>query len=805
MIERFQVPLSKKAKFGQLKDLFWNEKKSVGMYVNKNTILLTLLAVLLGRASILDGLAPFGIAYVAAVISKERRYNYMPLFVMLGILTGQQVGGWTKYGTILLGAWIVFSIFREKKPLSFLGVATIGGALVFVIGCVHAYITGLYIYDIFMIAFESVVTFVFIYILSYALPVVLQRTNRKKLSNEELVCIAISMAIAITGFTNVIIAGYSLKNIFGILLTLIFAYLGGSGVGASVGVTIGIITSMSTIGTPAVIGIYGFSGLLAGIFKDLGKFGSAIGMILGNGILTFYINGSTEVILQFGEILTAITLFILMPKSIIQYMDKFSNGSIGILAWDKAYSERIKEIHHERMREYAEVFSQLASTYNQISVKEKMIDQQDLACLVDQVANKICNECGMCRSCWQMGFYDTYNGIVEVIASLESTGRISSDKVPQSLKRRCIRLDALLQRIRDTFELYRVQYQWERKLFENRTLIAEQFRGISEIFDELVQEINEEWIFKTGMEDDLYVAFDQEGISVDSITVLERSGGKFEIDIKRRACYDRKQCEQRIAPLVSKVIGREVIRNNLHCNSLRDTNTCLFKLVEAERYRGSTGVARISKDGGYICGDNYSYMHLKDSFYMMALSDGMGSGEKAAKESLTTINLLEQLLEAGFNRELAIKTINSILVSKSSEEIFSTIDLSLINLYTGRLECIKIGAAPSFIKRVNGNVEVIRSTSLPVGILNNIDIESFGKKINSGDLVVMMSDGVVDADKDMEDKENWVMEAIQKIDSKNPQAIADHLLDLAIEKYGERIEDDMTILVTRIWESQKSQ
>ncbi|AOT71071.1 stage II sporulation protein E [Geosporobacter ferrireducens] len=801
MIERFQIVSGRKGKGGQAKTLLWSDKRVFGTGLNKNTIVIILLAILLGRASILDGLAPFGIAFYAAMISREKGHGYLTFFIMAGVLSAQHAAEWLKYGSILILSWVVFTYFREKKPLSILGTASIAGLLMFSTGVVHIFLSGFYAYDLFMTSFESVVVFVFVYILSYALPIVVQRTKRKKLSNEELICIAISTAIAITGLADVAIAGYALKNMLGILLTLIFSYLGGASIGASVGITIGIITSMSTIGTPTVIGIYGFSGLLAGIFKDLGKFGSAVGIILGNTILTFYINGSTEVILQFEEILAAILLFLIMPKGMMQYIEKFANGGVGAMEWDKSYSERIRQINYERLREYANAFSELASTYDQVSVKERMIDQQELASIVDQVVNKVCSQCGMCRSCWKNGFYDTYNGIVDVISQLEATGTIPQDKIPQSLKKRCIRIEPLLQAIRDIFELYKIHYKWERKLFDSRQLLAEQFRGVSEIFYELISEITEDLTFRTEIEDAIYVAFDKAGMAVEKVTVMERSSGKFEIDIERRACYDRKQCDDKVAPMVSRVIGREVIRQNHRCTSLQDSNNCLFKLVEAEKYKIATGVARISKDNRYICGDNYSFSQLKDGMYMVALSDGMGSGEKAAKESLTTITLLEQLLEAGFNRELAIRTINSILVSKSSEEIFSTIDLSIVDLYSGKLEFIKIGAAPSFIKRANGEVEIIKSTSLPVGILNNVDIESFGKRLNNGDLIVILSDGVLDADKNMDEKENWILAALRSFDSKNPQFIADELLNLAISKYGNRIEDDMTVLVSKIWES----
>ncbi|MBB6218472.1 stage II sporulation protein E [Anaerosolibacter carboniphilus] len=800
MIEKYELMPYKRKQSGQAKALLGS--KRIGLfYGTKQILFLSIIGFLLGRASILDGLAPFGIAYFTVLLAKERKNALVGVGIILGTMTVVDAGSWGKYGFALLLSWVVFYFIKDKIQRNVFKTALVSGTIMFLAGILYGIFSDLYIYDLFMIGFESVVTFVFVYILSYAVPIALQKTNRKILSNEELICIAITAAVLISGFADISIRDYALKNVLGILLTLIFAYNGGASVGASVGVTIGIITSMSTIGTPTVIGIYAFSGLLAGIFKDLGKLGSSMGIIMGNAILTFYINGSTEVILQFEEIVMAFIIFMLIPKSILGYTEKFVNANGGSVQLDKAYSERIRRITFDRLKEFSHAFSELAVTYGQILERNRLIDQQEIAGIIDQVVNKVCSQCGMCRSCWKNGFYSSYNDLVEIITLLESSGRIKEDKIPTILKKRCIRLEMLLQTIYDQFEIYKIHYKWENKLFESRQLVAEQFQGVSEILHRLGKEINMDVHFKTDIEDALYVAFDKAGIVVNKITVFEKENGKMEVTVEKRSCYDRKQCDEKIAPIVSQVMGVEFIRKNQHCTTDDSTDNCVFQLVAAEKYRASTGVARASKDNGHICGDSYTMMDLQDGKYMIALSDGMGSGEKAAKESTTTITLLEQLLEAGFDQETAIKTINSILVLKSSDEIFSTIDLSIIDLYTGRLDCIKIGAASSFIKRGNGEIEIIKSTSLPIGILSKIDFDSFGKKLGQGDFVIMMSDGILDADKQTDIKENWVIAALQSIHSRNPQVIADELMNMAIEKYGDRIEDDMTVLVTKIWES----
>jgi stage II sporulation protein E len=217
-------------------------------------------------------------------------------------------------------------------------------------------------------------------------------------------------------------------------------------------------------------------------------------------------------------------------------------------------------------------------------------------------------------------------------------------------------------------------------------------------------------------------------------------------------------------------------------------------------YRIAKGVARANKGYDDVSGDSYSFLNLPKGQDIVALSDGMGTGLKAFKESKVAIELLEQLLEAGFDGDTAIKMVNSILVLKSSDQPFSTLDMSLVDRYTGICEFVKIGAASSFIKRGN-KIEAVKSTSLPLGMLNDIESESTTKTLKDGDIVIMVTDGILDSEEEEIEKEKWVEKALRKIDSRNPQDIADYILETATQKAGGTVKDDMTVLAIRIWEA----
>ncbi|RDY25100.1 stage II sporulation protein E, partial [Romboutsia weinsteinii] len=202
--------------------------------------------------------------------------------------------------------------------------------------------------------------------------------------------------------------------------------------------------------------------------------------------------------------------------------------------------------------------------------------------------------------------------------------------------------------------------------------------------------------------------------------------------------------------------------------------------------------------GHILCGDNYTYMDINDGKYMVAISDGMGKGKKAYEESSITIDILEKMMDAKIDNEIIINTINNILILKSTDEMFSTLDLGIIDLKKGFLETIKMGACSTYIKRENGEVDLISSSSLPVGIIGDIKLDRQHSKVKDGDYVIMVSDGIVDAGKNNDLGDNWLIYFLQNIDTTNPKEISNLILDKALDLQKEEIEDDMTALVTKI-------
>ena len=217
----------------------------------------------------------------------------------------------------------------------------------------------------------------------------------------------------------------------------------------------------------------------------------------------------------------------------------------------------------------------------------------------------------------------------------------------------------------------------------------------------------------------------------------------------------------------------------------------------AKEYEVDTGIAGAAKGGDLLSGDSFSTVELGNGKFAVALSDGMGNGERAKMESSTALTILQQLLQSGMDEELAIKSVNSVLLLRSTEEMFATIDVALIDQYNALTTFLKTGSTPSFIKR-GSEVMTISVHNLPVGILQDIEVDLIQLQLKPGDTLIMITDGIYDAPGPAVNKELWLKRLIMEIDTTDPQEFADLLLDKVVRYDQGEIKDDMTVVVATI-------
>ncbi|KXZ40591.1 stage II sporulation protein E [Alkalithermobacter thermoalcaliphilus JW-YL-7 = DSM 7308] len=762
--------------------------------LDKMGLFFGVLGFLLGRAVLIDTLGPFGISYFAYMCKLKRYKVPVFFFISLGIMFSHQGSNALRYIISLFIMYLISSNINLEKKKVF-NIALFGFIINMLVSITFSIVKGIYIYDVLISLFESLVVFALVYIYSFGIELILKKSIRRVVSNEEIIALSIIMGIAVSGFSNVNFFNISLKSVLSMLMILIFAYKGGAALGASTGITIGLITNINNLTSTFYIALYGFCGLIGGVFNKINKYMVVFSFSLAASIMMIYTKGIGEIIL-IREVVIASLLFLLISEEKLEYLEKFTKAALGNEESAANYVKRVKEILNNRLREVESAYSEIANTFEKVREKERILDQRDIASVVDMISQDVCVNCGMKRSCWNTKFHHTYSMIMEILNILESEGKINESLAPDEFKRYCIKSDSILKSAKHYFDLFMLDYKWNKKLSENRKLVSSQIKSLSKCVGNLAKELKEDINFDVDMENEIIVELDKEGIKVDKVSYIKRENKSFEINIQKSPCYGGTLCKERLIPIVSKVVGKKLSSLSLGCKMSGDK--CNIKLVEGQEYIAKTQVCFISKDESAISGDSYTYMELEDGKYMVALSDGMGKGEKAYEESSVTIQVLEKMMESKIDEKVSIDVVNSMLMLKSSDEIFSTVDLSIIDLKEGMLQTVKMGACPSFIKRSKGSVEVISSSSLPIGIISEVKVDTDTRRVREGDFIIMVSDGIIDAGKDKDLGENWLYTVLEKIEKTSPKEIANIILDKALDLLDNQPIDDMTVVVTKI-------
>ena len=341
----------------------------------------------------------------------------------------------------------------------------------------------------------------------------------------------------------------------------------------------------------------------------------------------------------------------------------------------------------------------------------------------------------------------------------------------------------------------KVHTVWNARMAEQRVAVASQLTEVSEIMAGAMRrayETKED----NSLERQLKRQLRPKGILLKKVYVYDNSEKRKEVYLtiktKKKGCISNKEA----AEVLSKVLGVQMMPSREARSFVRNeyTSTCF---VERTNFEVVYGVERCVGDYQQISGDSFSFLHQEEGVFLASLSDGMGTGLNAYQESEKVVDLLEQFLEAGFSKEAAVKMINSALVLRSDGKTFSTIDITSVDLYSGVCEFLKIGAAASFIKRGNW-VECITSTSLPAGIFQQTDCEKTSRKLYDGDMIVMVTDGVLDV-LPVEHQEKMMKDIILEHETNNPKELADYIVNRVRQYKNGRFCDDMTVLTVGVW------
>lgn len=761
---------------------------------DSKTIIFMIIGFLLSRSILVDGIAPLGLAFFLYICRFDKYRIPVLISVLLGtLLSFNEISIIVKYVVCITIIMVLSNKIKEVTELFKLSL--IGFLIILPVSIICTLVTDRSLYSFIVVGVESIIVFTSIFIFSYGIKFLISNQNKMSIKTEEIISISLLTTFSIMGVGQMAILGVSLRSVLSTIFILIAAVIGGASIGSSCGVIVGLAFIINNAISAVYMGIYAFAGLIGGAFNKVNRYLCILGYVLSWMIIFAYTSGLESNINSIRDIVIGALIVSVFPRTFFEKIESAIKININTSQSVNDYIVRTKDLTNAKLINIQRAYNELANTFEKIRQKDDLINQNDMAQLIDMIYSDECCSCSMKKICWEVRFNKTYTLMYDMIQNLEE-GELTLEAIPEEFKKSCMNPEQIIKISNYYYKIFALNYDWSMKFEESRKLIADQIRNISKSIKGLSEEIETSAMLDLTKEKNILEELERNNIIVNKINYLTKGKDEFKITIDKNTCVDGGLCDKKLINVISNYLGEQLSAQKYGCNIYKDT--CKIVLTKAEKFSATTQAISISRDGHVLCGDNYTYMEIDNGQYVMAICDGMGKGKRAYNESSTTIDILEKMLEARIDNEIVIKTINNMLLLSNSDEIFSTLDLGIIDLKQGRLETVKMGACSTYIKRANNDVDFISSSSLPVGILSEIKLDRHNYKLNDGDYIIMVSDGIIDAGKNNDIGENWLIYFLKKLNTYDPKEIIDSIINRALELQLNKIEDDMTVMVTKV-------
>lgn len=785
-------------------------KRNVNIFSNvfaKENIAIYIVAFMMSLVGIGGEYSIFSISLLGACFASSVPALGILAFSMLGNVIKFGVNGLMGYFLTALVMIITLFIFRPRYNEDERNEKIKIGKNVFIavllIQLVKIAFAQFTLYDILASITLSVIAFVFYKIFVNSIVVVQEFYEKRAFSIEEVIGASLVLAIAVGGIGDFAIAGFSIRNILSILIVMISGWKNGILVGTTSGVTIGVTLGVITNSEPIMIAAYAISGMVAGILNRFGKIGVVIGFTLGNVVLAYVSNGYTVELIHFKEILIASIGLLLVPKTLQIDIEEFTGKSKLLPSMSGRGLQRGKEVA-ESLNNVSEAIEKMATTYKtpkkeiqdiqskenkQIFLTEVLNNLEpyqdnmlydDIANVDGEIDNKIfellLDKQEITRSDLLKIFAECNSYIVSV----------EDDKVSKHLE------DNIMQIVRTINVSYKVaksNFIWMKKEEETKKNIGKQLKGVSNAIKTMAKDIEKELKAEEKYQKERLEIVDflrLKDIEVQDISI--KKDGRYIVEIYLTENLENIKLEQ-IAEVLTKILNEKIVLNAEASIGKK------LNYISDDKYSMALGMSTQTKSKSNQSGDSILNIRLKDGKYLVAISDGMGSGEQAKTSSGQALRLLENLLLSGFDKKTSIDLINNALINQN-QETFATLDVAIVDLYEGNIEFLKSAAAPTYIKN-NKKVKIIKSNSLPTGIVADSKIETFDKDIDNGEIIVLCSDGIIDSNVEYKNKELWLKYLLEDIETNNTQKIANLILEEAIDNGYGIAKDDMSVIACK--------
>ena len=362
---------------------------------------------------------------------------------------------------------------------------------------------------------------------------------------------------------------------------------------------------------------------------------------------------------------------------------------------------------------------------------------------------------------------------------------LAPERFPDHFRKACLRLDELCRQMNLLFAEFTARENVRRKVNQVRGVVTDQFEGMALMIDAMGGELD-----ALAAQDDLTAGKVREYLQSltvypDLVICTVDGGANMTLEVTFPAYKLSRLETAELTVRLSEICGREFDLPARSGNPEKGAITLTF--TEKAAYTVKWGASQLGNSESRLCGDSYSYVDGRGGRVNFILSDGMGSGGAAAVDSTMTAELLKRLIEAGVSLDAALKLVNSALLVKSGDESLATIDITGVDLYTGRADFYKAGAAPTFLRK-SGKAGYVESSSLPVGILGGVSFEKNTVTLREGDLIVMVSDGAVAGGYE------WLLSDLEHYEGDDPKQLSDQVVAEAKRRRLDGREDDITAI-----------
>lgn len=590
--------------------------------------------------------------------------------------------------------------------------------------------------------------------------------------------VAVLLAGLLMALSRVALLGsLSLGRCAALLFVMACAMKGGMLTGAAAGTVLGLAMDLTAPGAAYYTPAYAFSGLFAGGFGRHGRFLFALSFVLSQGLAALGLWQGAETMSSLYECMAASLLFMLLPAPWL------SRTGLLLQTMERGGGENgLRQLMAARLSELGRAFGDIYETVRENLSRES--NDENIARVFDRAADAVCVSCKNKNRCWNGEYMDTLAAMNDATEAMRRKGSLAPEDLPEHFREQCLAPGAFAAAVNGELRALAYRRQLRRRLAENRSAAWEQFRDMSGLLRRLSREMGEGGSAEPEAEKRLQRYL--RALDVQAQTAVFRTGGRLRVVIESASLAPLLREEDYLNKL-SAVVGTRLCQPE----ELED-RVGRLTLLEAEPFAVSVGIAALKKKGESISGDKGSYFKTEDGLLCVILSDGMGCGGEAARDSGRAVEILERFLRSGADPAAAMRILNSVMLLRAGDEWgYATVDLMCVDLFSGETCFYKYGAAPSYV-RSGGRVRQIHSETLAPGLFpeNGAAPDLVRMKLKAGSTALIASDGVASGRDDA-----WLRELLKE-DETDMKALARRALQRAEEQHG--AADDMTVIAVHI-------